>query len=385
MSKTSAALWIESRRLASIELSLIRKVMQAAPPGAINLALGELGFPMPRILKEKACEILYSGTPVYTPNAGLPELREAIANDYAGGIQANQVCVCNGAEEAVYIAVMALINEGDVIAIPDPDYTAYPSIAAINGAIVKRLPFTGTFNDIDFRQWEAILKQDVKLVLLSSPSNPTGFCFSEAQAKQFGEICNRYGIIVIVDEIYRRLYFDSAPPSLQGYVQRLICVGGISKSHCLSGWRLGWIVAAPEILPAMIKAKQYISTCSHWLSQKLAVFALSEAGLQEAENIRRALLQNRDYFVGELCRNLPGHVVGYHSPGATPYIMLQVNMDDMAFAESLSVRGVISVPGSAFGISTRNWVRINIGVQPLLLKQALAIMLETKFNLTPPY
>lgn len=367
--------WIESERIASIQLSLIRRVLEAAPPGAINLALGELGYPMPQSLKDKATELLNAGNPCYTPNAGLIELREAIANSYSCNATANQICICNGAEEAIYISLMALINKGDTIAIPDPDYTAYPALCSMFDAKVRRLPFLNGFKSIDWDVWESVLSSGVKAVLLSSPSNPSGFSFTTSDAKRFGELCNKHGIIVIVDEIYSLLYFGKVPVSLQSYVHRLIRIGGISKSHCLSGWRIGWIMAPTEIAPAMIKAKQYISTCSHWLSQMLAIYALSEAGMAVAETIRLQLKQSQAIFTDSMNSKLPAFVEAIHIPEATPYIMLKThNPDDLLIAEQLSKAGLICVPGSAFGETSKGCIRLNIGLELPLLEQGLIIL-----------
>ncbi|NMD13483.1 MAG: aminotransferase class I/II-fold pyridoxal phosphate-dependent enzyme, partial [Candidatus Cloacimonetes bacterium] len=127
----------EASRLDGIELSLIRRMTQEAPRGAVNLALGELGFPLPDVLRQKAIALLQEGTPVYTPNAGLPELRRAISLLYPGSSPDN-VCVCNGAEEAIFVALLTLLEPGDRMAVPDPDYSAYPNIGRIMGADIVR-------------------------------------------------------------------------------------------------------------------------------------------------------------------------------------------------------------------------------------------------------
>ena len=347
--------------------------MEAAPQGAINLALGELSYPMPQSLKDKTIEILRDGNPRYTSNAGLIELREIIAHNH--GCAAEQVCVCNGAEEAIFIALMSLINPGDSIAIPDPDYPAYPTLGKILESQVQRLHFIDGFSEIDWEQWEATFKTGIKAVLLSSPSNPSGFCFSECDATKFGDLCNQYGIIVIVDEIYANLYYGEAPVSLQGHVQHLIRIGGLSKSHCLSGWRIGWIIAPQEIATAMVKAKQYISTCSNWLSQQLAIFALSKQGMAEAETIRLRLKQSHQYIKRELQAELPALFETLHLPESTPYIMLKtINPDDLEVGTQIANAGLITVPGSAFGDSTKGWIRLNIGVEIPLLEQSIAIL-----------
>jgi len=367
LNKTSAAFWTEATRLQSLQLSLIRQVMNTAPQNALNLALGELSYPMPEILKEQAVRLLREGNPAYTPNAGLPELRELVGvHHHATG---EQVIICNGAEEGVFIALMTILNPGDAIAIPDPDYPAYPAIATILESRIVRLPFEPDLQAIDWDSWEQLLSNGIKAVVLSAPSNPSGFCFTADTARRFAELCNHKGILVIVDEIYAQLRFESPPVSLDKYTDNLIRIGGLSKSHLLSGWRLGWIVAPPNMIPAMTKTRQYISTCSHWLSQKLAMFALSKEGMRVAENVRQQLLSNRNLVRSYLQNSLPSGVLAYHLPQASPYLMLKVQ-DGMAFSSQAAQKGVITVPGKAFGEVCTDWVRLNYGVEKATLQSA---------------
>lgn len=367
---TSAAFWTEAKRLQTLELSLIRKVMECAPPNAINLALGELGFAMPDALKEQSVKLLYEGNPAYTPNAGLPELRARIGEVHNS--QPEQIVITNGAEEAVFIALLATLNPGDVVAIPDPDYTAYSSIAAIFEAEVLRLPFEPDFQTIDWEKWE-ILLQRAKVLILSAPSNPSGFCFDEKSALRFAELVNRHSVIVIVDEIYARLWFEVTPTELSPFVDKLIRIGGLSKSHLLSGWRLGWIIAPPEMVPSLTKAKQYISTCSHWLSQKLAIFVLSQKGLELAEEVRLKLKANQDWLKEHFKSTLPKGINEIYFPTASPYVLMRTD-DPFAYCSSAAQKGVIMVPGKAFGEVSKSHVRVNIGVEPTLLRQAFKLL-----------
>lgn len=364
---TSAFYWTEASRLQGIEVSLIRQVMQNAPQGAINMALGELSFPMPDFLKQAAIRELTSGTAVYTPNAGLPTLRDAVASYYQDGSTAEQICVCNGAEEAVYLTLLALINTDDTIAIPDPDYTAYPAIARMMGAKVLRLPLHKDLQSIDWAAWEKNLTAEVKLLLLSNPSNPCGYCFSQQDLITLAKICNNKHIIVVVDEIYRHLHIHEQQPSLDKSFDNLIRIGGLSKSHCMSGWRLGWVYAPKEIAPSIIKAKQYVSTCAPWLSQKLALAALSSEGWNQAEQIRKRLAANQSMAL-EVLRKKENTIL---APPAGPYLMIRIGEDDLEFATNSAKKGVICVPGSAFGRMSSGWIRLNVGLPEADLMQGL--------------
>jgi aspartate/methionine/tyrosine aminotransferase len=363
----------EASRLDGIELSLIRRMTQEAPRGAVNLALGELGFPLPDVLRQKAIALLQEGTPVYTPNAGLPELRRAISLLYPGSSPDN-VCVCNGAEEAIFVALLTLLEPGDRMAVPDPDYSAYPNIGRIMGADIVRLPYSADLQSVDLALWESKLCEGVKALILSNPGNPAGHVFSGAGILHLLDICVKHQLILIVDEIYLGLYFDAVPVSFWDarHASRLIIIGGLSKSHCMSGWRLGWGLFPQGIISAVVKARQYVSTCSNWLSQKLAEFALSPQGSLAAAGVLDSLKECR----AVVKERLSGSGIKFYLPSATPYCLLQVGGDDVAVARELARKGVVTVPGSAFGEMGRSWLRLNYAVPLDKLKQALEVILE---------
>jgi aspartate/methionine/tyrosine aminotransferase len=356
----------EADRLQGIELSLIRQVMRDAPPEATNLALGELGFPLPDILRQQAIKLLEQGTPVYTPNAGLPELREAISCRYSG-VSPERICVCNGVEEAVFVTLLSILNPGDKVAIPDPDYTAYTAICNILEANVIRLLYESDLSSVDWDIWTELLAKDVKVLILSHPSNPCGHVFSADEAGRLAELCRRHGIILVVDEIYAQLFFDRQPVSFLGMLPSLFILGGLSKSHCMSGWRLGWVVSPIELSASVIKARQYVSTCSNWLSQRLAVFALSTEGEKARDEIMGQLRTCRSIAI-EQFSPYPGQAF---FPAAGPYMMLKVDGDDLTVCRMLAAKGVVCVPGSAFGDVARGWLRLNYAVDPILLASAL--------------
>lgn len=335
----------------------MRRIMAAAPADALNLAIGELTYPLPKALAEYARELLLTETPRYTPNAGLSTLRDHVAAYYDFRIDASQVCITNGAEEALYITLTALVNDRDLIAIPDPDYPAYPAIAAMVNARIVRLPYEPDLISIDWERWEKLLSTGVKICLFSHPANPHGRYFQDDEINRLIDLCESYGIVLIVDEIYRELYFKRKPASFAGRYDRLIVVGGVSKSHCMSGWRIGWIISPPSFAGSVIKTRQYISTCSNWLSQMLAVFALSPEGMTLVETIRQRLRLSHKLAIKYIGDKIPNLFV--HTPNASPYLMINIGEDDIVYATRLAQTGIITAPGSAFGMVTNGWIRIN--------------------------
>ncbi len=335
------------------------------------MALGELGFPLPDFLRERAQELLTSGNPRYTPNAGLLELREAIAHYYEEMVQPDQICVCNGAEEALYILMTALINPSDTVAIPDPDYPAYPAIVKMMEAQVLRLPYEQNLTQIDWDLWDSLLSRGVKLLLLSNPKNPTGLFFDSNEMDKLVGLCRKHDIILVIDEIYRELYFTEQPISALGRYEKLFVISGLSKSHLMSGWRLGWIVSPQSFATACVKTKQYISTCSNWLSQQLGICALSDEGMSMLPKLRAMLHHTQKEAYAALQERYPQMIV----PPASPYIMFKPDRDELDFATEMAVKGVVTVPGMAFGEISRAWIRINHALAMDALKEGLKSLL----------
>lgn len=362
---------IEAVRFAGVELSLMRRIISSAAKGATNLALGELSYELPVSLKEEAQRLLDEHTPRYTPNAGLLELRDQLAA-LCADTHLEQVIVTNGAQEALFLSLFALINPGDVVAVLEPDYPAYVSILKLLGAQIVRIPMNRDLRSVDWERHRELLAKEAKAFILSSPNNPSGFFLTNEDADCLEAICSNSNLAIIVDETYRGLCFAGSPASLSGRVENLFTIGSLSKTHCMSGFRLGWVVVPEGFCDTLTKAKQYVSTCASSLAQRLAIFALGPSGKAATDQIFLQLLQSRGAAMAFLKANWPADAL--HIPDATPYIMLRCDRDDVELAEKLASLKVITTPGSAFGANTAQMLRINYALDPKQLIPALEVI-----------
>jgi len=364
-----------STRLKNAEISLIRKLINKAPENAINLGLGEVQFPTPKLLLDYAKEILNDGRIHYTQNAGLPELCEAIAGYYNSSYEDN-VCVTIGAEEAIFATLFSYLDLGDEVLIANPTYLAYKTIIEIIGGVPVYFNLDSK-NDfkLDKNSFLSGISNTTKMVILNNPSNPLGISFCEDEIEFIIKTCLKKNIIIVVDEVYRELFLQERPDSLFERNGKIIVISGLSKSHCMTGWRIGWVISnKPELIKPVITAHQYICTCAPFLSQKVAVKALSSEGLKANEVIREKLRSNRDFILKKI--NSFSQEIYILPNTSSPFLFVDLQLNDLLFAESLCASGVIVVPGGAFGNKGKGWLRINYGIEPKLLDQGIDLFLK---------
>lgn len=358
-----------AENIKNLERSAIRRIMEAAPRGAINLGLGEIQFPPPLYLREQAKQIIGNNLLGYTPNAGLLKLRESICDYYQMDFKDN-VCITCGAEEAVFAVMFSYLNAGDEVIIADPTYLAYRTIAGILGAkaVTFDQPASENFS-LDMTSFQRAFNSNTKLVMLNNPANPMGTCFTPAEIEMIVQTCSERKVLLVVDEVYRELFLEERPQTFLHHDVDLICISSLSKSHCLSGWRLGWAVSRqPALLEPVINVHQYIATCAPTLSQKIAVEAFSRTGMTASEEIRQRLLSNRKIVLQYLTdiNILPNN--------SLPYLFVRVQRDDNKTACDLAEAGVIVIPGSAFGVNAAGWIRINCGIERDDLERGIEII-----------
>jgi len=340
-------------RLRGIEISGIRKLFEAAGPGSINLGLGEPDFDTPEHIKEAAVKALKEGKTGYTPNMGIPELRDALCEKFAAennlAYKPDQVIVTAGASEALHIIMQALVGNGDRVVFADPGFVSYGALALIAGGKPEGLALDSTLH-IDLEK--AKEKMDgARIVVLNSPGNPTGAVESKESIKALVEYAQDSGVTVVSDEVYEHFIYDTTHWSPALFGDDVITVNATSKTYAMTGWRLGYLAGPKEYIEQSLKVHQYCQACASSVSQyaALAAYTGPQTCVREMHREYRA---RRDFLYEQL-RSL-----GFEFPVPEGAFYMFTPMARRV-TEEIIRNGVIIVPGEAFGANAPDYARIN--------------------------
>lgn len=348
-------------RLQGIEKSVIRQVFDRARPGSINLGLGEPDLPTPDVIRHAAIRVIAEQQNGYTSHAGLPELRKRVADDYAYlSDDPNRVIITAGSQEALYLALLSLVDDGDDVLLPNPGFVAYPTIVRMAGGDAQfyRLPRERDFA-FDIDDFRRALTPRTKVVVCISPSNPTGRTLSRDDLISIGDALRDHDAYLISDEIYRDLYYTpDRPESLSSFFDRTIVIGGLSKSMSMTGWRLGWLAGDEEVVKAALVLHGYVTTCASAVSQKASLVAWSDEAEVARAGFRETFRSRRDHLLKLIHEELGLRAV---TPDGAFYTMVDVGEfgPSMKVAEALLEAGVITVPGAAFGSESEGFLRVS--------------------------
>jgi len=354
---------------ATLAVDAKAKALQAAGQAVVNFGAGEPDFPTPEHIVEAAVAACRDPrNHRYTPAAGLPELREAIAaktrRDSGYEVGAGQVLVTNGGKQAVYQTFAALLDPGDEVLLPAPYWTTYPVAVALAGGVAVPV-FAGV--DQGFRvtvdQLEAARTPRTKVVLVVSPSNPTGAVYSAGELTAIGQWADAHGLWVVTDEIYEHLVygeaaFHSVPVLVPSVADRTVVVHGVAKTYAMTGWRVGWMVGPADVIKAAANLQSHSTSNVANVSQRAALAALT--GDQTSVATMRAAFDRRRRLMVDLFAGVPG--VELAEPEGAFYafpsfagalgrpIRGRVATDTLTLAELfLDEVQVAVVPGEAFG------------------------------------
>lgn len=362
--------------LRGIEKSAIRKISDRATPDCISLGLGEPDLPTPDFIREEAVRVIRQEQNGYTLQAGLPSLRKLVASSYPQlGLSADDVVITAGSQEALYLALMTLVEPGDEVLIPNPGFVAYPTITRMAGGhdVYYRLPAESDFG-FDIEDFRRAINEKTKVVICTSPSNPTGRAFSREELGDIARAVEDSGSAYIIsDEIYRELYYTpECPASISDYYANTIVVSGLSKSLSMTGWRLGWTCGNRDVIASALILHGYVTTCASTVSQKAALTAWSSDAEVARARHRQIFNARRDHLLQLFCRENLKAV----TPEGAFYTMVDVRDygSSMEVAETLLDFGVVTIPGSAFGSESEGFLRVSFCADLPVLEEGVKRM-----------
>ena len=359
-----------SKRVRSINLSEIRKMFEMASENSINLGLGEPDFNTPEHIIEAASTAMRQGFTHYTPNMGIQELREAISDKLRidNGIitTPESVLVTVGASEAIYMSMQALINPGDEVLIPDPGFLSYSACVNLAEGTPKGIQLK-IENDLRMtvEDVQESITEKTKAIILNSPSNPTGSVMKKEDIKAIAEIADDHGIYLISDEVYEKIIYEDHHHSPAKYCENAVTINGFSKTYAMTGFRIGYVTANPEIIEELLKIHQYTTACASSMVQKAALAAL-EGPQNCVEDMVTEFKKRRDLVV----KRLNGMGIECLKPHGAFYVFPKVDNSEEFVKESLK-RGVVTVQGRAFGTYGKNHVRMSYATSFNQLKDAM--------------
>lgn len=345
----------------------------------ISLGVGEPDFVTPWRIREACVYALERGYTSYTSNLGLPELREAIAEylDSWFGMAydwKNEILVTVGGSEAIDAALRTIVCPGDEILIPEPTYVSYMPCVVLSGAVPVGVP---TRPENGFRlkgaDVEASITEHTKAIILCFPNNPTGAVMSAEDLQEIADLAIRHDLLVISDEIYAELTYGTNHVSistLPGMRNRTIVVSGMSKAFAMTGWRIGYVAAPPDILAGMVKIHQYTIMCAPIMGQMAALEALRNGHADKDRmvttyNQRRRLIVEGLNQIGLQCHEPKGAFYAFPDISST-------GLTSEQFSEQLLYQAKVAVvPGNAFGTSGEGFVRCSYATSTDQIEVAL--------------
>ncbi len=348
-------------------------------PGLVKLTLGEPDFNVPEHVKQAAIRGIQANDSHYGPAAGKLELRKAVTNylkdtrnvDYN---PEDEVLITNGGTEALTAITFSLLNPGDKVLVPTPVFSLYFPIITLTGAECIQVDTSADDFVLTPEKLQSELDQhgDVKMIILNYPCNPTGRAYPEDLLRKLGKILHDHNVLIVADEMYSELTYDQEHFSLATiYPEQTLLVSGLSKSHAMTGWRLGYIAGPSALISQIYKIHGFLVTCVNDIAQDAAIEALNN-GRQDPDAFRAEYKKRRDYVVSRMEK------MGFDiaTPEGAFYVFAKIpaqfGNDDFNFALDLAKKAKVGViPGSAFGAGGEGYIRISYAASDEKLAKAM--------------
>ena len=366
---------------ATLAISNLASELEAEGKDVVDLSVGEPDFPTPENVVRAGKEAMDAGHTGYTPSSGIPELREAIATKLQGnGISCGpeNVVVTPGGKQGLFEVIQTVVDDGDEVVLLDPAWVSYEAMVKLAGGSLSRVDLSPYDFQLEpaLSELESAVSDDTEMLILNSPSNPTGAVFSDAALEGVRDLAVEHDLTVISDEIYKEITYGVEPTSLaslEGMSDRTITINGFSKAYSMTGWRLGYLCAPDEFVGQAGKIHSHSVSCATNFVQHAGVEALRNTDVAVEEMVE-SFRERRDMLVDLLA----DHGVDVAVPDGAFYMMLPVDDDDQTWAEeAIQEAHVATVPGSAFG--SPGYVRISYAASEERLREGVERLAENGF------
>lgn len=371
-----------NKNVYGIDVSLIRQFDEqvSSISNMIKLTLGEPDFNTPTHIKNEGKKAIEDNFSHYSQMAGLPSLREAASyfmkEKYGVSYDANsEILVTVGATEALSASLLSILNPGDRVLMPTPIYPGYEPLVHLAGGIPTYLDTSDSDFILTPEKIEEAMEQygdEVKAIILNYPSNPTGVTYNREEVERIATVLKKYSIFIISDEIYSELTYEGNHVSIAKYLpEQTILINGLSKSHAMTGWRIGFLFGPKEFISEIVKVHQYLVTAASTISQKASVSALIE-GINDASIMKKEYQKRRD-FVYQQMFDLGFEIA---RPNGAFYIFAKIPdgylQNSMEFCVDLAQKNKLAIiPGVAFGESGEGYVRVSYAASLETLTEAM--------------
>ena len=371
----------------TIAISNLVSQMKAEGVDIVSFSMGEPDFTTPENIIDACCDSLHAGFTHYTPSTGIPELREAVAEmeNRVDGVpcKASNVLI-TPTKQAIFMIALAYIDPGDEVILMDPTWVSYEACIRLAGGVPVYV--SSKYEDefvVDPAMIEAAVTPRTKMIILNTPSNPTGTVMPGEVLKQIAEIAIANDIMVLSDEIYEAIIYEGKHTSIAsfpGMFDRTLLVSGLSKTYAMTGWRLGWAVASEENIKAINKLQSHSISCCVSFVQKAAVEAIR--GPQDAKNAMVAEFRKRRDLALDLISEIPQ--LECNVPKGAFYVFPKYSMDmsSAKLAEVLLKEGHVAVtPGIAFGPGGEGFFRVSYATSEGQIREGFDRIKKTLANL----
>ncbi len=381
-----------SEKLLSIEESKTLAInakanaLKAQGVKVINFSSGEPDFKTPQFIREAAMQFVDQGIIRYTPSAGVFELKELICKKFKAEnnleYEASNIIVSSGAKHSIYNVFQVLLNDGDEVIIPSPYWTSYPEMVRLGGGVPVMVDTVEDHFQLEVKKVEKAITVKTKAIILNSPNNPTGVVYTKEVLEAIADLAVKHDLYVVSDEIYEKLIYNGEHISIASLndkiKKRTITINGLSKSHAMTGWRLGYLAAEQSIVKAMTNLQSHSTSNASTITQHAAIAAL-KGDDAEVEMMRRAFEARRRMVLAKI-ESMP--YIRAEKPSGAFYVMIHVkglfgkeyqgkvmkNATDVA-SVFLDRAHVAMVPGVAFGCD--DFLRMTYATSETDIKEGL--------------